>query len=318
MRTSWCVYGHRSRLSICLCADAARAVSASSGPPSPTRGDAAAGRAPADLVLADTALTRPDSVGFVRRVLAARPGRRCVLLGTEESGVARRPPIAAGAARAHPGRRRDDLDQRGGQGAAAARRARPVPRRHRVARTPRRDAAAAGRGRPGRAGPPARDPGRARLAGDGGRRMPAGRHAGRCRCSGATDAADAGGGRRRRQAAPAGRGPAAPRRRRRSAIGADRAGAAGAARHGGRQEQRRDRAGAVRLRGHGQDARSAAVPQAGRPRPGARRGGRLPRRAGRASRVQAIAGQPVGPGAALASRSSSSSSHRSVSCTPSA
>ncbi|RKN44432.1 helix-turn-helix transcriptional regulator [Micromonospora endolithica] len=43
---------------------------------------------PADVVLADTALTRPDSAGFVRRVLARAPQAAVVLLGTEESEAA--------------------------------------------------------------------------------------------------------------------------------------------------------------------------------------------------------------------------------------
>src|SRR3954463_9935607 len=55
--------------------------------------------------------------------------------------------------------------------------------------------------------------------------------------------------------------------------GADRAGAAGAARDGRRQEQRADRPGALPVRGHDQDPRPPAVPQARRQRPGP--GGRL-------------------------------------------
>ncbi|KKK01501.1 response regulator transcription factor [Micromonospora sp. HK10] len=43
---------------------------------------------PVDVVLADTALTRPDSAGFVRRVLARAPQAAVVLLGTEESEAA--------------------------------------------------------------------------------------------------------------------------------------------------------------------------------------------------------------------------------------
>ncbi len=43
---------------------------------------------PADVVLADTALTRPDSVGFVRRVLARAPQAAVLLLGAEESEAA--------------------------------------------------------------------------------------------------------------------------------------------------------------------------------------------------------------------------------------
>ncbi|MFC7544922.1 LuxR C-terminal-related transcriptional regulator [Plantactinospora sp. GCM10030261] len=51
---------------------------------------------PADVVLADTALTRPDSVGFIRRVLTRSPGAAVVLFGAEEPGVAAAA-VAAGA-----------------------------------------------------------------------------------------------------------------------------------------------------------------------------------------------------------------------------
>ncbi|KAB1942349.1 response regulator transcription factor [Micromonospora sp. ALFpr18c] len=51
---------------------------------------------PADVVLADTALTRPDSAGFVRRVLARAPQAAVVLLGAEESEAAAAS-ISAGA-----------------------------------------------------------------------------------------------------------------------------------------------------------------------------------------------------------------------------
>ncbi|GLY23265.1 helix-turn-helix transcriptional regulator [Micromonospora sp. NBRC 101691] len=51
---------------------------------------------PPDVVLADTALTRPDSAGFVRRVLARAPQAAVLLLGAEESGAAAAT-ISAGA-----------------------------------------------------------------------------------------------------------------------------------------------------------------------------------------------------------------------------
>ena len=51
---------------------------------------------PPDVVLADTALTRPDSVGFTRRVLARAPGAAILLFGSEEPGMASAT-IAAGA-----------------------------------------------------------------------------------------------------------------------------------------------------------------------------------------------------------------------------
>jgi DNA-binding NarL/FixJ family response regulator len=49
-----------------------------------------------DVVLADTALTRPDSAGFVRRVLARAPQAAVLLLGAEESEAAAAS-ISAGA-----------------------------------------------------------------------------------------------------------------------------------------------------------------------------------------------------------------------------
>ncbi|MCX5067573.1 response regulator transcription factor [Micromonospora lupini] len=51
---------------------------------------------PADVILADTALTRPDSAGFVRRVLARAPQAAVLLLGAEESEAAAAT-ISAGA-----------------------------------------------------------------------------------------------------------------------------------------------------------------------------------------------------------------------------
>ncbi|MGK5742784.1 response regulator transcription factor [Micromonospora sp. URMC 103] len=49
-----------------------------------------------DVVLADTALTRPDSAGFVRRVLARAPHAAVLLFGAEESEAAAAT-ISAGA-----------------------------------------------------------------------------------------------------------------------------------------------------------------------------------------------------------------------------
>jgi DNA-binding NarL/FixJ family response regulator len=51
---------------------------------------------PADVVLADTAVTRPDSVGFTRRVLARAPQAQVVLFGAEDPRVAAAA-VAAGA-----------------------------------------------------------------------------------------------------------------------------------------------------------------------------------------------------------------------------
>src|SRR3954463_5358392 len=51
---------------------------------------------PAEVVLADTAVTRPDSVGFTRRVLARAPQAQLVLFGAEDPRVAPAA-LAAGA-----------------------------------------------------------------------------------------------------------------------------------------------------------------------------------------------------------------------------
>ena len=51
---------------------------------------------PAEVVLADTAVTRPDSVGFTRRVLARAPNAQLVLFGAEDPRVAAAA-VAAGA-----------------------------------------------------------------------------------------------------------------------------------------------------------------------------------------------------------------------------
>jgi DNA-binding NarL/FixJ family response regulator len=51
---------------------------------------------PVDVVLADTAVTRPDSVGFTRRVLARAPHATLVLFGPEDRPVAAAA-VAAGA-----------------------------------------------------------------------------------------------------------------------------------------------------------------------------------------------------------------------------
>ena len=43
---------------------------------------------PADVVLADTAVTRPDTVGFTQRVLGRAPGATIVLFGSEDPRIA--------------------------------------------------------------------------------------------------------------------------------------------------------------------------------------------------------------------------------------
>lgn len=54
------------------------------------------GAFPASIVFADTALTKPDTVGFTRKVLAAAPQAQLVLFGPEEPAVAQAA-IRAGA-----------------------------------------------------------------------------------------------------------------------------------------------------------------------------------------------------------------------------
>jgi DNA-binding NarL/FixJ family response regulator len=54
------------------------------------------GERPAELILADTAVSRPDPVGFTRRVLALAPRAVLLLFGAEEPRVARAA-VAAGA-----------------------------------------------------------------------------------------------------------------------------------------------------------------------------------------------------------------------------
>jgi DNA-binding NarL/FixJ family response regulator len=51
---------------------------------------------PAELILADTAMTRPDTVRFIRRVLALAPAAVVVLFGAEDRKVAQAA-VAAGA-----------------------------------------------------------------------------------------------------------------------------------------------------------------------------------------------------------------------------
>jgi hypothetical protein len=89
----------------------------------------------ADLILVDTALSRPDSVEFTRRIVAAAPGAAVVLFGVED------PRISAAAVQAgRPGRdprRRDGSGDGGREGAAA--RAQPGGRaRHGAGRCPQR------------------------------------------------------------------------------------------------------------------------------------------------------------------------------------
>ncbi|MFD2765716.1 helix-turn-helix transcriptional regulator [Micromonospora eburnea] len=95
---------------------------------------------PVDVVLADTALTRPDSAGFVRRVLARAPQAAVLLLGVEESEAAAAT-ISAGARGLIQGA---DHDLTSAVAKALLLLAAPGrPARHRVT-DPARDAAAVG------------------------------------------------------------------------------------------------------------------------------------------------------------------------------
>src|SRR6266702_2994925 len=57
---------------------------------------------PADVVLVDSALTRPDPVGFVRRALGYAPGATLVLFGPQDGQVASAGALAAAAPAAAP------------------------------------------------------------------------------------------------------------------------------------------------------------------------------------------------------------------------
>ncbi len=63
---------------------------------------------PADVVLADTASVRPDTVSFTRRVLTHAPGATVVFLGPEESGIAQAT-VDAGARGLIRGGEREEL-----------------------------------------------------------------------------------------------------------------------------------------------------------------------------------------------------------------
>ena len=217
---------------------------------------------PAEVVLADTAVTRPDSVGL--HPACARPRAAGQSCSSAPRTPRWPPPRSPPAPAAHPGRR-PGPGQRRRQGPAAAL-PRPAGRHGARSAGPAGGAAAVGRRTPGRTRMQAGGPGAgvsprwprpnaalvpAQRGDVGPRRTPA--------TPGEVDAATG------RRSAPGARDG-------RPAARAHRARAAGAARHGRRQEQRRDRARAVRLRGHREDPRPAAVPQARRPRPGARGG----------------------------------------------
>lgn len=105
---------------------------------------------PVDVVLADTALTRPDSAGFVRRVLARAPQAAVLLLGTEESEAAAAT-ISAGARGLIQGADHDLTSAVAKALLLLAAPGRPARRR---ATDPARDAASVGG--PARSAPPGR------------------------------------------------------------------------------------------------------------------------------------------------------------------
>ncbi|MDT0528485.1 LuxR C-terminal-related transcriptional regulator [Micromonospora sp. DSM 115977] len=107
---------------------------------------------PADVVLADTALTRPDSAGFVRRVLARAPQASVLLLGTEESEAAAAT-ISAGARGLIQG---VDQDLTSAVAKALLLLSSPGRAARRPATDPARDTAAVGG--PARTGPAGRPP----------------------------------------------------------------------------------------------------------------------------------------------------------------
>ncbi|MDO3702502.1 helix-turn-helix transcriptional regulator [Micromonospora sp. C28SCA-DRY-2] len=110
---------------------------------------------PADVVLADTALTRPDSAGFVRRVLARAPQAAVVLLGAEESEAAAAT-ISAGARGLIQG-----VDHDLTSAVAKALLLLSAPgraARHRITDPARDTAAVGGPGRPAQGGRPSGEP----------------------------------------------------------------------------------------------------------------------------------------------------------------
>ncbi|WBB66463.1 LuxR family transcriptional regulator [Micromonospora sp. WMMD812] len=115
-----------------------------------------------DVILADTALTRPDSAGFVRRVLARAPQAAVLLFGAEESEAAAAT-ISAGARGLIQGADHDltsavakALLLLSAPGRAA---------RHRVTDPARNTAAVGGPNRPAQAGRPSGEPGAGWTAG---------------------------------------------------------------------------------------------------------------------------------------------------------
>ncbi|MBY8874134.1 response regulator transcription factor [Micromonospora sp. PLK6-60] len=118
---------------------------------------------PTDVVLADTALTRPDSAGFVRRVLARAPQAAVLLFGAEESEAATAT-MNAGARGLIQGADHD-LTTAVAKALLLLLSAPGRPARPRVT-DPARDAAAVGG--PARSGTPARTPGKPGPAWSGG------------------------------------------------------------------------------------------------------------------------------------------------------
>jgi DNA-binding NarL/FixJ family response regulator len=166
---------------------------------------------PVDVVLADTALTRPDSAGFVRRVLARAPQAAVVLLGTEESEAAAAT-ISAGARGLIQGA---DHDLTSAVAKALLLLSAPGRATRNRATDPARDAAAVGG--TARSGAPARTPGGAPPAWPGGPGEAPGGAPTVVPVQRGDDPAEAGAG--EPEAAPTGGGGRAGARTPRSAIG---------------------------------------------------------------------------------------------------
>lgn len=91
-----CVRTPVSAQTIAVCANRLGVASAVRTATTAVEGLARLAERPADVVLVDSHLTRPDPVGFVRRALGYAPGATLILFGNEDSSVASAA-VAAGA-----------------------------------------------------------------------------------------------------------------------------------------------------------------------------------------------------------------------------
>jgi len=91
-----CVRTAQSAATIASCADRLGVGAGVRTATSAAEAVAQLGAFPASIVFADTALTKPDTVGFTRKVLATAPQAQLVLFGPEEPAVAQAA-IKAGA-----------------------------------------------------------------------------------------------------------------------------------------------------------------------------------------------------------------------------